>query len=372
MKRFSCFTLSAGAFLAVSNFSLAHEDGYEHRHAEATEATALPQVTEAKGPVKGWSPLTEPAEVSGAGFWTFAAVPDVLPVPDEAAEHVAGAHGTVIVDSEEDTLYWGLANVGWIAFSSLLSEGKIVAGDPVFAHGNLHGGELFRRPGKTPLIAVADNVSGQVYLSDTSFERARVLDWPAGGPYARKGEFHPTDVTFTGEETLYVTDGYGKAFLMRAGVERLEYEGPFIGGKKLSKTPHGITYREDDDTLLISARPEGQIKRMRMQDQQWLETLGLPAGSTVCDIEIWGDYALAPCLNGPGGSPGPIYILNLRTRTIASILKPKEELGFSQAEHIHDATWYFSGEGEDGEVYIVFTHWNPGGIGALKLVNPSW
>lgn len=369
MKTRFLLPILATAFVGVSHFSFAHDAGHEHLHAEVTEVYAMPHQPEETGPVNTRRPQDGQTALSGQGFWTFAAVSGVLPIPEEAAKHVGGAHGTIIVDGEKDLVYWGLANVGWIAYSNHLSKGAIIAGDPVFARGNLHGAELYSRSGKAPLVAVADNVSGEVYLSDTSFEQAKVLDWPADGPYAAKGEFHPTDVTFVSENAIYVTDGYGKAYFLRAGADPLAYQGPFIGGKEMSNTPHGITYRKEEDTLVLSARPEGEVKRMKVRDQQWLETLGLPAGSTVCDIEIWGDYALAPCLKGPDGIPGPIYILNLKARTIVSVIKPKEELGFSQAEHIHDAAWYFSGDGPERDVYIVFTNWNPGGIGALKLVN---
>lgn len=371
MKRLLFSAIPALAAVIGSSLSFAHEGDYEHRHVDETEVKALSQVTEETGPVNSPPPMEEPRQVSGQGFWQFAAVPEALPIPQPAVAHVVGAHGTIVVDPEEDAVYWGLANIGWIVYRKGLSEGEIISGDPVFASGNLHGGDLYLRSDDAPLIAVADNVRGEVYLSDTSFEKAELLDWPQGGPYGRKGEFHPTDVAFTDDGNLFVTDGYGKAFFRRATTDPLQYDGPFIGGKELSHTPHGITYRKEDNSLRISARPEGQVKGMTLQDEEWLETFGLPPGSTVCDIDIWGDYALAPCLNGPDGSPGPIYILNLKNESIASVIKPKEELGFDQAQHIHDAAWYFSGEGDDREVYIVFTNWNPGGIGALKLVNAA-
>jgi len=62
-------------------------------------------------------------------------------------------------------------------------------------------------------------------------------------------------------------------------------------------------------------------------------------------------------------------IVNLKTQTIVSTIKPKEELGYAFADHMHDACWYFHKDGRKTEVYIVFTAWNPGGIGALRLVN---
>lgn len=371
MRRWYFSSISAAAAIAASGLSLAHEADYDHRHVDETDVRPLPQVAEETGPVHASPVGADGRPLSGQGFWTFAAASDVLPIPEEAAAHVPGAHGTLVVDHQKDVVYWGLGKVGWIAFEERLAEGRIVEGDPVFANGNLHGADLYAREGAHSLIAVTDNVSGEVYLTDTTFAEARILGWPEDGPYRGKRKFRPTDVAFLDETEFYVTDGYGQAFFMQATADPLQYKGPFMGGKELSKTPHGITYQEKDDTLFIAARPEGQIKRVKVQDPEWLETYSLPPGSTVCDVDIWGDYALAPCLKGPDGSPGPIYILNLKTRAIASVIKPKEELGFDQAEHIHDAAWYFSGAGQDREVYILFTNWNPGGIGALKLVNLS-
>jgi hypothetical protein len=54
-----------------------------------------------------------------------------------------------------------------------------------------------------------------------------------------------------------------------------------------------------------------------------------------------------------------------------SILRPKVDLGFSEAQHIHDACWYVSGKGRQRELYVLFTNWNPGGVGALKLVGAA-
>jgi hypothetical protein len=72
---------------------------------------------------------------------------------------------------------------------------------------------------------------------------------------------------------------------------------------------------------------------------------------------------------GPVKAPGPLMIVNLKKKTIASIIKPKEELGYEFADHMHDAVWYFHHNERQTEVYLLFTAWNPGGIGALKLVN---
>lgn len=364
----NCFILAAATAVLSSHSIQAHE-GHHHSDAPKQSVVSLPIAVEKKGPVKVRTKVESSAKVSGSGYWRFVAAPDLVPVPAQAQQHVKGAHGTVLVDPASGTLYWGLQKVGWIAYTEKLTKGEIIEGDPAFARGNLHGADLLSRRGQRPLIVAADDAEGEVYVTDTSFQRAETLGWPQGSLYSAKNQFHPTDAAFVDGNTIYITDGYGKAYVMPATREPLRYDGIYLGGKEMSQTPHGITYVKERKQLLISARPEGQIKELKPKQKEWLETLALPEGSTVCDVDIWGDYALAPCLNGPAKSPGPIYIVNLKTKKIVSVIKPKEELGFTDAQHIHDACWYIQKKGFKTEVYVVFTNWNPGGIGALKLVS---
>lgn len=355
--------------LGAGSAALAHDVTYKHVHGGTNAATPLKFVTEKKGPIKAPAELKEKVAVSGQGFWKFAAAKNLVPVPEETKPFLKGAHGTIVVDSDRDIVYWGLQNVGFVAFSNKLSQSWVVKGDKALSTGNLHGADILPRRGKAPLIVAADDVENEVYLSDTTFASVQKLEWPQDGPYKAKKEFKPTDATFVGKDDIWVTDGYGKHYFMSATVEPLKYTGTFYGGNEFSKTPHGITYNEDTKTLLVSARPEAIIKEYNPRKDKWSEAMGLPAGSTVCDVDVWGDYALAPCLDGPNKASGPIYIVNLKKRTVVSTIRPKEDLGYSDALHIHDATWYVTGRGRDREVYILFTNWNPGGIGALKLVN---
>jgi hypothetical protein len=315
------------------------------------------------------APAAAGQAVSGQGYWKFAAMKDLVPTPEETKPFLKGAHGTIVIDHERDTVYWGLEKVGWVAFSNKLSQSAVVKGDPMFSSGNLHGADLLPRRGKLPLVVAADNVEGEVYLSDTTFQHARKLDWPEDGPYKSKKEFMPTDATFVGDSDIFVTDGYGKQWFRHGTTDPLKFDGPFIGGKEFSRTPHGITYNSDRKSLLIAARPEAIIKEYAFRKDKWQESLALPAGSTVCDVDLWDDYALAPCLDGPNKASGPIYIVNLKKRTIVSTIRVKDDLGYADALHIHDAAWYVRGKGKDREVYIIFTNWNPGGVGAIKLVS---
>lgn len=355
--------------IVLPGIVLGHDMGRPHSHEPPPTARPLPFRVEAKTPIKGIKLAPGSVTTSGQGAWKFAAAPGLAPVPETAKPHLKGAHGTLIVDAERDIVYWGLENVGWIAFSDRLGKSAVITGDASLAKGNLHGADLLPRRGRLPLVVAADNVEGHVYLSDTAFGSVTTLGIPPGGPYADGKGFAPTDAAFTRAGEFWVTDGYGKAYFMPATMEPLAYTGAFYGGKTISQTPHGITYDRKDKSLLVSARPEARIQRWVPARESWLEVHGLPAGSTVCDVDLWGDYALAPCLNGPNNSPGPIYVINLKKRAIVSTIKPKEELGFTEAQHIHDACWYVAGRGRKRELYVIFTNWNPGGIGVVRLVN---
>lgn len=362
---FASCLLTVGISLSV----VAHDTGSPHD--DVTASTPLPFAIESKGPV---TPpvsvkLAPGTKTSGQGFWTFIAAPELTPVPAGAQPKLRGAHGTIIVDKERELAYWGLENVGWIGFSNHLSQSWIIQGDPTFAHGNLHGADIFPRPGQLPLVVAADNVDGEVYLTDTSFQHVETLRMPPVQPYEDKKGYAPTDAAFAGPDEIWITDGYGKAYFMSATRSPFQFTGKFYGGKSLSGTPHGITFDPKTKNLLISARPEGLIKRWDRSTTHVTDVRGLPAGSTICDTDVWGDYALAPCLDGPNGTPGPIYIVNLKTQQIVSTIHPKSDLGYSEAQHMHDAAWYVTGKGATQEIYILFTNWNPGGVGALKLVN---
>jgi hypothetical protein len=331
--------------------------------------TVLKIEPEIKGPFKAPPGKPISARTTGQGFWKFIAATNLMPIPVSIVEKAKGAHGTIIVDAERDIVYWGLKGVGWVGFSNKLSQSWVVDADAMYARGNLHGSELRQRRGKLPLVIAADNEEGEVYLSDTTFQHPEKLEWPGIAPYTKKEEFHPTDATFLSDKEVLIEDGYGAAYLMTATISPFKYTGKLFGGKQISKTPHGVTYDSRAKTLLIAGRPEGAIKRCGAWGDKWRDSFGLPEGSTVCDVDVWEDYLLAPCLQTGKGLPGPIFVVNMKTKKIVSTLLLKEDLGLDEALHIHDATWYWMKNGKSKDLYVLFTNWNPGGIGALKLVS---
>jgi hypothetical protein len=360
--------------LVVSGFALVtargHDSAGDHSH-EAIPVHVMPHRIETKAPVSMAANLRAPAgvKVSGQGFWKFAPATELMPLPPEAVGKVAPAHGTLIVDAQRDVVYWGLKKVGWVGFSNRLKNSWLVNGDAQFARNNMHGADLLPRKGKLPLVAAADDEGGKIYLTDTTFQNAKTLPVPFIGAYQTNKVYRPTDVAFVSQRRLFVTDGYAQKFFLPVTIEPFAYEGGIHGGKSLSATPHGITFDARTKNLILSARPEGQAKTWSVAEKEYETTDALPAGTLLCDVDLWKHYALAACLDGPNKTAGPLIIFNLKTRTIASIIKPKEELGFEFADHIHDAAWYVVKQGRRSEIYLLFTSWNPGGIGALKLVS---
>ena len=112
-----------------------------------TNVMSLPFAVEWSGPVRAPKPsqLAPGQKASGQGFWKFVAARDLVPVPAAAQPKVVGAHGTIIVDKAADVVYWGLQGVGWVGFSNKLKDSWIVAGNPAFAAGNLHGADILPR-----------------------------------------------------------------------------------------------------------------------------------------------------------------------------------------------------------------------------------
>src|SRR3954453_20048325 len=148
------YKLSIGALvltLSAGSSALAHEVAYSHVHGDTNPAVPLKMLVEKKGPIKAPAETKEPMTTSGQGFWKFAAMKNLVPTPEETKTFLKGAHGTIVVDNERDIVYWGLAKVGWVAFSNKLTQSWVVKGDPKFVSGNLHGADILPRKGKLPL-----------------------------------------------------------------------------------------------------------------------------------------------------------------------------------------------------------------------------
>ncbi|MBN8248514.1 MAG: hypothetical protein J0L84_13880, partial [Verrucomicrobia bacterium] len=105
----------------------AHQPAPNAATAAGPSPLALPVQVETRGPVRApGASAPAGAATSGQGFWTFVAVPGVLPLPIETQPFIKGAHGTLIVDPPRDTVYWGLENIGFVGFSNRLADSWVV------------------------------------------------------------------------------------------------------------------------------------------------------------------------------------------------------------------------------------------------------
>jgi hypothetical protein len=172
---------------------------------------------------------------------------------------------------------------------------------------------------------------------------------------------------------MYVATGYSNLdFVLSA---RLSSTGPFqaawhdlaFGGKGTGPgqfgTGHGITVPPGLKRLDVADRPNSEIDRFTRHGQ-YLSTLKMPLGSFPCDIYYLGRYAVVGSLHGPDRSKGaPIYLLE--NDQLISTIMPKEDLGLSNFQHIHNAVLREVG----GKLYIIAQAWNPGDFVVLEQAN---
>jgi hypothetical protein len=184
--------------------------------------------------------------------------------------------------------------------------------------------------------------------------------------------FKPTDTVMVGEQ-LVVADGYGANYISTADLHTHQWVSHF-GGKTTDPdhhgrfgTAHGINLTPQHTHLAIADRPHSRIAITTPQGD-WVGSHGLPAGSRPCGIDFteWQgqSYAVIGSLDDPEkGRPAPIYILDADYHLISTI-RPKEDLGIEQADHIHNTIWYQY----NGKLYLICQAWNPGRFFVLEQV----
>ncbi len=314
----------------------------------------------------------KPAGVTGEGDWKFRLAPEYK-LPEAAQAKVKGAHSGFAVDDRTHNLYFGLKGVGVIRFGPEPGDSEILDGYPFLKEGNLHNLTLFYHDEQAYLV-VPDNERGKVFVLDLATRKTVTINRPNVNDYYQKnGAFNPTDTEY--KERLYVTDGYSPGnFILEADPFKGAWMDEHWGGKGTEhgkfETAHGITYNPDEKSLDISDRPRSRIERYDLHGK-YLGTMATPEGSWPVDVEYWNGYAVVGCLFGPGKTiPSPVYIMD-RDGKVVSTLKPKEDLGLQNADHIHDASWWIIPSKQAGgkpRVCVAVTPWNPGDFFILERV----
>ena len=322
------------------------------------------------------------AGISGQGQMRFRVLYTSDRLPEEARKVLVSAHGGFAVDhrpGKEET-YFALPGAGILQISADMKQIKLIETTSTMKSLNLHNTTIWYREGTAYLVFPA-NDAGQVFTTTLDGKILHTLDSPTGdedlgnpavADYFRgKGNFAPTDVEYL-EGLYYVTTGYSELdFVLTVRILSLN---PFkaiwndlsFGGKGNGpgqfQTGHGITVPPGTKRLEVADRPNSRIERFNRYGQ-YLSSLQLPYGSLPCDIDYLGRYAVVPALDGPDKKKGaPIYILE-EDRLISTIM-PKEELGLTNFQHIHNAVL----RQVAGKFYIIAQAWNPGDFAILEQV----
>jgi hypothetical protein len=308
---------------------------------------------------------------SGSAPFAFTYRDDLRNLPEAALANETKLHGGFAVDRRPGFghLYYGMAGCGLLRISPDLTVQEVIGLPPQYQNVNFHSTKIGNFEGKPRLFLPANN-DAMVAIVTLDGDVEATLTRPEYEEYqAAEVIFKPTDTVMVGEQ-LIVADGYGANYISTADLHTHTWVSHF-GGKTSDPdhhgrfgTAHGINLTPHHH-LAIADRPHSRIA-ITSQTGDWIGSHGLPAGSRPCGIDFTGwqgqSYAVIGSLDDPEkGRPAPIYILDADYHLISTI-RPKEDLGIEQADHIHNVIWYQ----HNGKLYLICQAWNPGRFFVLE------
>lgn len=317
-----------------------------------------------------------PTRQSGQPPFAFTYRDDLRNLPALAQENETKLHGGFAIDSRPGFghLYYGMAGCGLLRISPDLTTQEIIDLPPHLRAVNFHSTKIGEFEGKPRLFLPANN-EAMVAIVTLDGDVEATLTRPEFEEYqSAEVPFKPTDTVMVGEQ-LIVADGYGANYISTADLHTHQWTSHF-GGKTTDPdhhgkfgTAHGINLTPHHHHLAIADRPHSRIA-ITTQNGEWVGSHGLPPGSRPCGINFteWQNqwYAVIGSLDDPDkekGRPAPIYILDEGYHLISTI-RPKEDLGIEQADHIHNVIW----TQHNGKLYLVCQAWNPGRFFVLEQV----
>lgn len=322
-----------------------------------------------------------PAGVSGEGALRFRVLYTSDHLPEEARAVLEAAHGGFAVDRRpgRGEVYFALPGAGIVQLASDLGTARMLPTAPEMRDTNLHNTTIWYDTDGSPYLSFPANDAGVVFTTTLEGELVSALDAPTGdedlglprvADYFRvKGPFTPTDVDYL-EGWLYVATGYSPldtVLTARVVAEEpleIEWNDLAFGGRGTGPgqfgTGHGVTVA--DGRIEISDRPNAEIDRFTRYGH-YIGTLELPPGSFPCDVDHLGSLAVVGALHGPDRSQGaPVYVLE--GDRVVSTIRPKQDLGLENFQHVHNAVFHRVGE----RLYLVVQAWNPGDFAILEQV----
>ncbi|MBK6930334.1 MAG: 6-bladed beta-propeller [Saprospirales bacterium] len=224
------------------------------------------------------------------------------------------------------------------------------------------------------MLYIADYERHQVIKTTLGGEVVRTFEWPAdSGKYQDAAEFRPTETAVAPNGDVYVSDGYGKDFIIH-----YDHDGKVknvFGGGAVLQNAHGIaldTRLAGSPALLVSSRAENALKRFSLAGEL-LETIALP-GAYICRPVVQGPNVyfavLISQLPWDSGS-GFVCILNEKNRVVSApcasapryntdgTLRPLYQT-VRAFRHPHDVL-----PDSDGNLYVA--QWNSGGAYPYRM-----
>lgn len=239
-----------------------------------------------------------------------------------------------------------------------------------------HGLTLFNENGEDVLF-ICDNNRHQVIKTTIDGRVLMTLDYPKEtGQYTKADEYVPTETAIAANGDIYVTDGYGKDFIIQ-----YDHKGNYIrhfggrgDGEKYLLNAHGICVDHRDQNklcLIVTSRQQNAFKRFTMEGH-YLDAIPLP-GAWVCRPVIKGDYLYAAVLQTQqrqGEQSGFVTILDKEFKVISNLGGNTPSYTGKAVNEMYQTIKVFQYPHDvciDDEENLYVAQWNSGNVYPYKL-----
>ena len=313
---------------------------------------------------------------SGKTPFEFTLRDDLHILPNSVLEYEVNLHGGFAIDPRADHnhLYYGMPGAGILRIDPDLKKQELIQLPNKLRPLNFHSTRMGTINGDWRLFLPANN-DAMVAVVTLDGNLDFQLTKPEFKQYQDKDiSFAPTDTALVGSR-LIVADGYGANFITTADVVRKKWitifggktEDPRENGK--FTTAHGINIQaQNHQHLVIADRPNARLQ-VHGLNGTFVTSHALPAGAWPCGIDYvqWkGRWlgVIGSLVDPVKDRPAPIYIVDTATFQVLATIRPKEELGVENAQHMHHVVWHIHNE----QLYLVCQSWNPGYYFVLERV----
>jgi hypothetical protein len=239
-----------------------------------------------------------------------------------------------------------------------------------------HGLTLFDENGEE-FLYICDNNRHQVIKTTLKGKVVMTLDYPKEtGEYTKADEYIPTETTIAPNGDIYVSDGYGKDFIIQ-----YDAKGRYIrhfGGRGTEarhlKNAHGICYdnrNPEHPLLIVTSREQNAFKRFTLEGK-YIDTIDLP-GAWVCRPVIKGDFLYAAVLQSNSRlwqQSGFVIILDKNNKVVSNLAGSDPVYSGELPQEMYQTVKVFQYPHDvciDDEENIYVAQWNSAQVYPYKL-----